>query len=115
VSKCSVLFLNPVIDNGPGGYGLNGLVMIIKFFPHYTTIQKGAPQHYFSRYQRSFEYKWKQPKYYKVGDGKSGKVGATKIILKGGHGFFSIIRIFKAYKKDRFPGGGPVFVKNSGI
>lgn len=105
VPNALVLF-NPVIDNGPGGYGFERIGDDYKSFSPLHNIQKGAPPTIIFQGTKDHLIPVETAEYYKVVMEKVESRCDLKLYEGEGHGFFNY-KNFEAYKKtvsqaDRF-------------
>lgn len=97
IPNALVLF-NPVIDNGPGGYGYGRIGDNYPLFSPLHNIRKGAPPTLFLLGTRDRLIPMETAEYYKVVMEKVGSRCELKLYEGKGHGFFNY-RHFDTYQK----------------
>jgi acetyl esterase/lipase len=97
VPNALVLF-NPVIDNGPGGYGFDRIGEAYKEFSPLHNIKKGAPPTILYLGTKDKLIPVETASYYKKVMEKVGSVCKLKLYEDQGHGFFNL-KNFDYYKK----------------
>ena len=97
VPNALVLF-NPVIDNGPGGYGFERIGEAYKQFSPLHNIKKGAPPTLFFLGTKDALIPVETAAYYKIVMITTGSRCELKLYKGQGHGFFNYSN-FKYYKK----------------
>jgi acetyl esterase/lipase len=100
IPNALVLF-NPVIDNGPGGYGYERVGDEYKNFSPLHNIKKGAPSTIFFLGTKDVLVPVETAKYYKTVMEKVGSRCELKLYENEGHGFFNY-RKFEYYRKTVF-------------
>ncbi len=100
IPNALVLF-NPVIDNGPGGYGYERVGDEFKNFSPLHNIKKGAPSTIFFLGTKDVLVPVETAKYYKTVMEKVGSRCELKLYENEGHGFFNY-RNFEQYRKTVF-------------
>lgn len=100
IPNALVLF-NPVIDNGPGGYGYERVGDEFKNFSPLHNIKKGAPPTIFFLGTKDVLVPVETAKYYKTVMEKVGSRCELKLYENEGHGFFNY-RNFEHYRKTVF-------------
>lgn len=97
IPNALVLF-NPVIDNGPGGYGYERIGDEYKSFSPLHNIKKGAPPTIFFLGTNDVFVPVETAKYYKKVMEKVGSRCELRLYKGEGHGFFNF-KNFKYYKE----------------
>ncbi len=97
IPNALVLF-NPVIDNGPGGYGYERIGAEYKSFSPLHNLKKGAPPTLLFLGTNDDLIPVETAKYYKTVMEKVGSRCELRLYEDEGHGFFNY-RIFENYKK----------------
>ena len=93
----ALVLFNPVIDNGPGGYGYERIGNKYKTFSPLHNIKKDAPPTIIFLGTKDKLIPVKTMEYYKLVMGKVGSRCDLKLYENEGHGFFNY-RFFKFYK-----------------
>jgi len=96
IPNALVLF-NPVVDNGPGGYGYERIGDVYKDFSPFHNIEKGAPPTIFFLGTEDALIPVVTAEYYKMVMEKVESRCDLKLYEGKGHGFFNY-RDFKSYK-----------------
>jgi len=100
IPNALVLF-NPVIDNGPEGYGFERIGNVYRSFSPMHNIQKGAPPTIIFLGTEDNFVPVETVEYYKMVMNKVGSRYELKLYEGEGHGFFNY-KNFKYYKKTVF-------------
>jgi len=103
----ALILYNPVIDNGPGGYGFERIGDAYKSFSPLHNIREGAPPTIIFLGTKDNLIPVETVKYYQIVMQKVGSLCEVVLYEGRGHGFFNYDRHFEYYKKtlietDRF-------------
>lgn len=98
IPNALVLF-NPVIDNGPGGYGFERIGDAYKEFSPLHNIKKLAPPTIFFLGTKDIHIPVVTAEYYKMVMEKVGSRCDLHIFEGEGHGFFNLAKGFKNYEQ----------------
>lgn len=94
---CALVLFNPVIDNGPGGYGFDRIQDDYKRFSPLHNIQSGTPPTIFFLGTEDPLIPVATAKYYKTVLEKVGSRCDLKLYENQGHGFFNFSRSKENY------------------